>query len=99
MGRPKKNAEAAVLEKPKEQEKPAPKPAELPPVEAKAAPAPVSEHQARINESRKVLAVPPSPGQKYFEAPDGMVLVGESTKDHMNYRLPSGEVQKINPYR
>lgn len=59
--------------------------------------APLSE---RIAESRKALLVPLAPGQIFFEAPDGMIIVGEADRDHVWYREGNGgKGMFINPRR
>lgn len=43
---------------------------------------------------------PLGPGQRYFEAPDGTVLIGEDTNPHMWYRAGNnGKGMWINPKR
>lgn len=53
-----------------------------------------------IEESRKALNFPPPPGQKFFEAPDGFVILAEDTKTHVLYRAGNdGQGMIINPMR
>lgn len=43
---------------------------------------------------------PLGPGQKYFEAADGTILIGEDTNPHMWYRAGNGgKGEWINPKR
>lgn len=53
-----------------------------------------------IEESRKALNFPAPPGQKFFEAPDGFVILAEDTKTHVLYRAGNdGQGMIINPKR
>jgi hypothetical protein len=57
-------------------------------------------HQKRIAESREALKHPPEPGQAFFEAPDGYVIVGEADRAHVWYRYGNGgQGMWINPRR
>lgn len=52
------------------------------------------------NGASAVKLEPLGPGQQYFEAPDGTVLIGEATNTHMWYRKGNnGKGQWINPKR
>ena len=54
----------------------------------------------RIAESRKALTVPLSPGQKFFEAPDGEIIVGEADKTSVwSRRMNGGKGGWVNPRR
>lgn len=54
----------------------------------------------RIAESRKALEHPLSPGQQFFEAPDGEILIGEADKTHLwSRRANGGKGGWINPRR
>jgi hypothetical protein len=56
--------------------------------------------QKRIADSRKALKHPLDPGQKFFEAPDGTIMVGEANKNHMWWRAGNGgHGMHINPRR
>jgi hypothetical protein len=39
-----------------------------------------------ITESRQALNQPLSPGQEFYEAPDGYIIVAETGRDHVWYR-------------
>ena len=45
---------------------------------------------SQVEESRKSLNQTLDPGQAFFEAPDGFIMVGESTADRMFYRAGNG---------
>lgn len=53
-----------------------------------------------IAESRKALDHPLAPGQKFFEAPDGEIIVGEADKSAVwSRRMNDGKGGWINPRR
>jgi len=55
---------------------------------------------ARVAESRKALTQPLGPDQKFFESPEGYVMVGEAEKDHIWCRHANGgKGAWINPRR
>ena len=57
-------------------------------------------HERAIEESRKVLEHPLSPGQRFFEAPDGYIIVGEADAQKILYRAGNdGKGMYINPMR
>lgn len=57
-------------------------------------------HEIAIEESRKVLEHPLSPGQRFFEAPDGYIIVGEADAQKILYRAGNdGKGMYINPMR
>ena len=62
-------------------------------------------HEEEREETAKAVQVKPKleplgPGQKYFEAPDGTVLIGEDSNPHMWYRAGNdGKGMWINPKR
>lgn len=62
-------------------------------------------HEEKREETAKAVQVKPKleplgPGQKYFEAPDGTVLIGEDNNPHMWYRAGNdGKGMWINPKR
>lgn len=57
-------------------------------------------HAERIAESREALKHPLAPGMKFFEAPDGYIIVGEANRDHVPYRYGNnGKGMSINPRR
>jgi translation initiation factor IF-2 len=70
---------------------------EPPKVEAPAKP--LTEDQKRIAESRESLKHPAGPNQKFFEAPDGFIIVAESDRDHVPERRPGKPWKVINPRR
>lgn len=47
---------------------------------------PAASWAQQIVESRKALSHPLPPGMAFFEAPDGYILMGEDTKDHILLR-------------
>jgi hypothetical protein len=54
----------------------------------------------RIAESRKALNYPLSPGQKFFETPDGEIIVGEADKTSVwSRRMNGGKGGWVNPRR
>lgn len=54
----------------------------------------------RIAESRKALEHPLAPGQKFFESPDGEIIVGDAEKTHVWSRhMNHGKGGFINPMR
>lgn len=54
----------------------------------------------RVTESRKSLDQPLSPGQKYFESPEGFIVIGDAEKDHAWCRQSNnGKGAWINPRR
>lgn len=54
----------------------------------------------RIAESRKALLQPLSPGQKFFETPDGEILIGEADKSQIwSRRMNGGHGGFVNPMR
>jgi hypothetical protein len=56
--------------------------------------------QASINESRKALEQPVAPGQAFYEAPDGFIIVAEADKPQVWYRQGNnGKGMWINPRR
>ncbi len=59
----------------------------------------VSPERARIAESRKALEHPLPHGQKFFEAPDGFIIVAEAERPHVIYRPLNGKEMQINPRR
>ena len=64
----------------------------------------VSNEEEREETAQAVILKPKleplGPGQRYFEAPDGTVLIGEDTNPHMWYRAGNeGKGQWINPKR
>lgn len=70
-------------------------PPELKETQTVQAPAPVevekpvskgTVYPPEIEKSREVLKHPLAPGQAFFEAPDGFVVVGEESKDRAFYR-------------
>ena len=62
-------------------------------------------HEEKREETAKAVQVKPvldalGPGQKYFEAPSGEVLIGEADATHMWWRAGnSGKGMWINPKR
>lgn len=62
-------------------------------------------NEEKKEEPAKAVQVKPEleplgPGQQYFEAPDGTVLIGEDTNPHMWYRAGNnGKGMWINPKR
>lgn len=62
-------------------------------------------NEEKKEEPAKAVQVKPKleplgPGQRYFEAPDGTVLIGEDTNPHMWYRAGNnGKGMWINPKR
>lgn len=61
---------------------------------------PAASDRERIAESRKALAFVLPPEQQFFEAPDGMIIVGDSDRPHVFYRQGNGgEGCFINPMR
>jgi hypothetical protein len=61
--------------------------------------APLS-HAERIAESREALKHDLSPGQAFFEAPDGFIIVGDADRDHVLYRQGNnGQGMRINKRR
>lgn len=60
---------------------------------------PETEDEKRIRESREALKHPLAPNQKFFEAPDGFVVAGESDRDHMPERRPNKPWKNLNPRR
>jgi len=56
--------------------------------------------QVYINESRKALNYPLPAGQKFFESPDGEIIVGEASKDQVwSRRMNKGHGGWVNPRR
>lgn len=53
----------------------------------------------RIIESREALKHPAPPGQKFFEAPDGYIVVAEQDRDHVPERRPGKAWGLLNPRR
>lgn len=83
-------AKAQVIEEPRHEEKKAQAP------EARV----LTPHQQLVEDSRKALSQPLSPGQRFFEAPDGMIMIGEDHVGQMWYRLGNnGKGVWINPRR
>lgn len=65
-----------------------------------ARPVPVSAESVRINESRKALEHPLSAGTKFFESPEGYIVVGDADKPHVWCRQANhGKGCFINPRR
>ena len=64
-----------------------------------------SHEEERKERTEKALLVKPKleplgPGQKYFEAPDGTILIGEADMPHLWYRAGNeGKGMYINPKR
>lgn len=59
-----------------------------------------TEEEIAIEESRKVLEHPLPPGQKFFEAPNGFIMVGEAGMGRILYRAGNnGKGMYINPKR
>lgn len=57
-------------------------------------------YPAHIAESRKALLHPLEPGQKFFESPDGEIIVGEADKGHVwSRRMNNGKGGWINERR
>ena len=62
-------------------------------------------HEEKREEPAKAVQVklklePLGPGQKYFEAPDGTILIGEADMPHLWYRAGNGgKGEWINPKR
>lgn len=74
--------------------------APAPVVPAPAPSKPISAEQARINESRKALEHPLAPGTKFFESPEGYIIVGDASKDQVWCRhANNGKGMNINPRR
>lgn len=73
----------------------------------KESPAPIIAHEkaapsaaTRIAESRTSLEQPLAPGQKYFESPEGHIVIGEADKGHVWCRQSNnGKGAWINPKR
>jgi hypothetical protein len=65
----------------------------------------VVSHEEKREETAKAVQVKPAlqalgPGQKYFEAPTGEILIGEADATHMWWRAGNGgKGQWINPRR
>lgn len=65
----------------------------------------VISHEEKREETTKAVQVKPvldalGPGQKYFEAPDGTILIGEEDATHMWWRAGNGgKGMYINPKR
>ena len=65
----------------------------------------VINHEEEREETAKAVQVKPKleplgPGQKYFEAPDGTILIGEADMPHLWYRAGNeGKGMYINPKR
>ena len=63
------------------------------------------KHEEKREETAKAVQVKPKleplgPGQKYFEAPDGTILIGEADMPHLWYRAGNeGKGMFINPKR
>jgi hypothetical protein len=62
-------------------------------------------NEEKKEEPAKAVQVKPKleplgPGQKYFEAPDGTILIGEADMPHLRYRAGNGgKGMFINPKR
>ena len=70
------------------------------PSEPKKVLAVLNPDQAYINESRKALNFPLPAGQKFFESPDGEIIVGEATNDQVwSRRMNKGHGGWVNPRR
>ena len=65
----------------------------------------VVDNEEKKEEPAKAVQVKPKleplgPGQKYFEAPDGTILIGEADMPHLWYRAGNeGKGMYINPKR
>ena len=65
----------------------------------------VISHEEERKETAKAVVLKPKleplgPGQKYFESPDGTILIGEADMPHMWYRAGNeGKGMFINPKR
>ena len=94
MPRPKKVVETPVVE-----EKKAPGPIVEAPKPVEPAPSgPV--YPPHVAESRKQLLIPLQPGQAYFEAPDGFIIIGEADRPWALYRQGNdGKGMRINQRR
>lgn len=94
--------EAAVA--PVEAPKPEPAPVAVGPAPALVVEAPkgpvLSAEQKRILDSREALKHPLAKGQKFFESPEGYIVVGEdSANDVWCRQANNGKGCKINPRR
>lgn len=104
-GRPKKKVEEVKSdEQPKKTEEPkAPVVKEVEeqkPEREKFVERPPANDEERIAESRKALNQPLAPGQQFFEAPDGMIIIGEADRTQVFYRQGNGgKGMHINPKR
>ena len=58
----------------------------------------LTQEEVQIAESRESLKHPLAPGQKFFEAADGYIVVGEEDKPHVLDRR-QGKRGWINPKR
>lgn len=81
----------------------APDPAAAAPEPAPAAPAPAPERERTLEEiiaeSREALKVPPEPGQRYFEAPNGYIQTGSKEEQQVWCRYVGEKGAWINPRR
>ncbi len=59
----------------------------------------VQKPVGRIAESREALKSPLPAGQKFFEAPDGWIGIGEESQTYMFYTPDGGHEIRINPRR
>lgn len=59
----------------------------------------VTPDAQRIAESRKALEHPLSAGQRFFEAPDGFIVVAEADRSHIRDRRSGHVGEWINPRR
>ncbi|MBK8871869.1 MAG: hypothetical protein IPN19_12775 [Elusimicrobia bacterium] len=65
----------------------------------------VISHEEERKETAKAIVLKPKleplgPGQKYFESPDGVILIGEETSPSLWYRAGNGgKGMWINPKR
>ena len=60
----------------------------------------LTDEQKRIAESRKSLEEPLSEGQRYFESPEGYIVVAEADRPHVWCRQANhGRGMLINPRR
>lgn len=96
MGRPKKVVEP-VKEKVNEQPKEAKATETVPVVESKPV---LTGWDAAIAESRKLLDVPLSKGQAYFESPEGFIMIDQEDRGRVWCRsADKGKGMWINPRR
>jgi len=53
----------------------------------------------RVAESRKALDAPLPPGQKFFESPEGFIMIASADEDHVWCRDSGVKGARINPKR